>query len=87
MRDENRRMVGVIVTGDAVAAIVREGKWIMEVPPGVPTTAAFVRAHFDHSRNSFVAIFTDESFYPVAVGCEIPLIHMPPVFVTAFDKN
>ena len=82
MSDENRRLMGVIVTGDTVAEFVREGKRTIEVPSTVPETATFVMAWFDHERNAFVTVFQDVSFDRVADGCSIPILFMPNVVIT-----
>ncbi|KKL82274.1 hypothetical protein LCGC14_1986450 [marine sediment metagenome] len=68
------RVMGVIITGEAVSALAREGKRTIEVSSGVPETATFFKSWFDHSRNFYVAAFEDESFDPVEAGCEIPLL-------------
>ena len=73
----SRRLVGVIITGKAVASIVRAGKRSIDVSSPVPATALFYTSYFDHSRNAFVAVFEDDSFDPIADGCLIPRMLAP----------
>ena len=82
----NRRIVGVIIRGEAVASIVREGKRTIEVTKGLPETAKFYGAHFDHFRNAFVAVFQDDSFDLVADGEMFPLRDTPHIVTTSLDK-
>ena len=70
----NRRLAGIIITGETVASIVRAGKRIIDVSSNVPATASFFTSYFDHSRNAFVAVFEDDSFDCIADGCLIPLV-------------
>ena len=70
----NRRLAGVIITGDAVAAIVRAGKRSIDVSSPVAETASFFTSYFDHSRNAYVAVFEDDSFDLIASGALIPLL-------------
>ncbi len=81
MGNEDRRLIGVIITGDAVATLARGGERIAEMASPVPATATFVHAYFCHTRNAFVVAFQDDSFAPVAAGCEIPLVRIPRVSV------
>ena len=74
-----RRLMGVIITGEAVAAVVREGfRRKQYVRSEIPESAKFYTAHFSHERNAFVAVFEDPSFAPVAEGGLIPLMNSVP---------
>ncbi len=70
----NRRLAGVIITGEAVASIARAGKRSIDVSSPVPATASFFTSYFDHSRNAYVAVFEDDSFGLIAPGALIPLL-------------
>ena len=83
----NRRLMGVIITGEAVADIARTGKRIIDVSSLVPETASFFTSYFDHSRNAFVVVFEDDSFGPVASGALIPLLCNPVAVVTEFVEG
>ena len=83
----SRRLVGVIITGKAVASIVRAGKRSIDVSSPVPATALFYTSYFDHSRNAFVAVFEDDSFGLVSAGCEITMLYMPHLVITPLDKD
>lgn len=82
----NRRLMGVIISGETIAAIVREGKRSIAVSSLVPASASFVTAYVCHSRMSFVAVFEDESFDPVFSGYEMPIFDCP-CSVTELEKE
>ncbi len=75
--NDNRRLAGVIITGEAVASIVRVGKRSIDVSSPVPVTASFFTSYFDHSLNAFVVVFEDDSFDLMYPGSEIPLVNGP----------
>ncbi len=76
--NNDRRLAGVVITGEDVAEIAREGKRSINVVcSSVPASALFFTSHFDHSRNAFVVIFEDESFGLIPPGGVIPLLPWP----------
>ena len=60
-----RKIQGVTVTGDAIAAMIPVGQ--------LPSTAKFLHAWFDYERNAFVCMFEDESFEEVPEGGRFPI--------------
>ena len=75
--NDSRRLAGVVVTGEVVAAIVKAGKRSIDVSSPVPATATFFTSYFDHSRNAYVVVFEDESFDRHCEGGLIPLLNEP----------
>jgi len=60
-----KRLQGVSVTGQMVAAAFPEGT--------IPQSARFMHAYFDYERNVFVCVFEDGAFAEVPEGCRIPI--------------
>lgn len=79
--DIERRLAGLIITGECVASLARAGKRTIDISSPVPETASFFTSYFDHSRNAYVAVFEDESFNLLCEGCVIPILNEP-CFVT-----
>lgn len=50
------------VTGEAIAEIFKIGQKIIDTKNGLPESARFYTAYFDHQHRSFICIFEDESF-------------------------
>lgn len=73
----NRRLAGLVVTGECVGMMSRSGDRTITVDSPVPETASFFTSYFDHSRNAYVCVFEDESFDPVAEGAIIPILDRP----------
>jgi hypothetical protein len=83
----NRRLAGVIITGEDVALLALEGQRVVHVSSPVPATASFFTSYFDHSRNAYVAVFEDDSFGPIASGGLIPILCNPVASVTEFAEG
>lgn len=60
-----RRIQGVSVTGEMIAAAFPEGK--------LPSTAKFSHAYFDSARSVFICVFEDDSFERLPEGCTLPI--------------
>ena len=80
-----RKLKGFIVSGEVVGEFCRNGRRAFTVSGPLPETAKFWSAHFDHSRNSFVCLFEDESFDSVPEGSTIPIVHGPVVTCSVFS--